>query len=114
MKDETPRKGILNFAYITISFSRLILHAPYKLLVQRDQILYTPQDISRYNFNTRISNFMFHKSTPVQLYLYFLGSHAYVQDFFFVLYPQFHQTQHDFYSHTIFHTTLFDLTFRDY
>jgi hypothetical protein len=82
MKDETPCKGILNFTYMTISFSRFIyftcLHTSF--LVQRDHTFWADQmffyttgyilPLQFYN-HTCISNFMFHKSAPVLIFLRF-------------------------------------------
>ena len=78
MKDETPLTGTLNFTHLTISFSRFIYFAclDTSLLVQRDHIPFGSDQIFfdifyRCNFNSCISNFMFHKSSPVLLFLRF-------------------------------------------
>jgi hypothetical protein len=82
MMDETLCKGILNFTHMTISFSRFIyftcLHTSF--LVQRDHTFWADQmffyttgyilPLQFYN-HTCTSNFMFHKSTPVLIFLRF-------------------------------------------
>ena len=84
--------GILNFTHMTISFSRLIyftcLHTSF--LVQRDHTFilleysnfFTPQDILPIQFHTRISNFMFQKSTPTLIFLRFTFIHIQVAFYF--------------------------------
>jgi hypothetical protein len=113
-----------------ISFSRLIyftcLHT--SLLVQRDHTpwvwsnFFTPQGILPIQFHTRISNFMFQKSTPTLIFLRFAFIH--IQVFFYFLFSGLSNTT--FFSQAyivpttrglhiiIFSHHIFDLTFRDY
>jgi hypothetical protein len=117
----------------TISFSRFIYFAclDTSFLLQRDYIPFGSDQIFfdifyRYNFNSCISNFMFHKSSPVLIFLRF--AFIQLQIVFlslFIFYPQFHQIQHNFtgihfanntrLSHYhISNYTLWSITFRDY
>ena len=105
MKDETPLTGILNFTHLTISFSRFTKYfacLDTSFLVQSDYIPFGSDQIFfdifyRYNFNSCISNFMFHKFSTVLIFLRF--AFIQLQIVFlslFIFYPQFHQIQHNF------------------
>ena len=129
MKDETPRTKILNFTHMTTSFARFIyftcLHTSFFIIRSYSlglikYIFYITGYILPLQFYTCISYFVFHKSTPVLIFLRF--TFIQIQLVFFNFYPQFHPIQHNFHRivpttrghHTIiFHTALFDLTFRD-
>jgi hypothetical protein len=93
MKYETPRTGILNFTHMTISFSRFIYFTCHtSFLVQRDHTLWVWSNFSHHRtgyfplqFHTRISNFMFHKSTPTLIFLRFTFIHTQVSFLSFIL-----------------------------
>jgi hypothetical protein len=94
MKDEMPRTGILNFTHMTISFSCFLyftrLHTSF--LVQRDHTLWVWSNVLHHRtgyfplqFHIRISNFMFHKSTPTLIFLRFTFIHTQVSFLSFIL-----------------------------
>jgi hypothetical protein len=132
MKDETPAYWILLDTHMTILLLSLYIFykPPYKLFsTARSYLLglinfFIPQDIFyRYNF-THVSPILC--SINLHLHLSLLGSQIYKRKSCFYLLSSVSSIQHNFHRHTlcqqltrchhtiIFHTTLFDLTFRDY
>jgi hypothetical protein len=112
---------------MTISLSRFIyftcLHTSF--LVQRDhtfwadQMFFTPQDIFyRYNFTIThacISNFMFHKSTPVLIFLSFTYKSFFPQFYHNIIFHRYTLCQqHEAIILSYFTQSNIDLTFRDY
>jgi hypothetical protein len=76
---------------------------PYKLFstarsysLSMIKFFYTTRDILPIQFHTRISNFMFQKSTPTLIFLRFTFMH--IQVFF---YSQAYQIQHYFHKHKL-------------